>query len=169
MKTIWLTGIPASGKTTLGKLLYSYLSSLNGNRVEWFDGDIVRRTFYPELGFTKEERFENVKRISHLAKILNKHGIFVIVSAIAPYEEMRETAKEIIGNYIEIYLRCPVEICKKRDPKGHYKKAERGEIKNFTGINAPYEEPKRPNLIIETHLVKPEEAVEVIVNALKVF
>ncbi|MDL1969963.1 MAG: adenylyl-sulfate kinase [Candidatus Desulfofervidaceae bacterium] len=164
MKTIWLTGLPASGKTTLGKLLYNYLSSINGNKVEWFDGDIVRRTFYPELGFTKEERFENVKRISHLAKILNKHGIFVIVSAIAPYKEMRKMAKEIIGNYIEIYLKCPIEVCKKRDPKGHYKKAEKGEIKNFTGISDVYEEPKRPDVVVETGFFDPLECINKIVE-----
>jgi len=161
--TLWLTGLPASGKTTLAKALYEIFKT-NGNKVIWLDGDKMRQTISKDLGFSKKDRIENIKRIAHLAQKLNEEGAFVIVSAIAPYKEMRQIIREIVNNYIEVYVKCPLEICKKRDPKGLYKKAEKGEIKNFTGIDDPYEEPKKPDLIIETHLIKPEEAIKIIIN-----
>ena len=166
--TIWFTGLPAAGKTTLAKTLYEMFKT-NGNKVIWLDGDEIRQTISKDLGFTKKDRIENIKRIAYLAQKLNENGAFVIVSAITPCEEMRQIARKIIGNdrYIEIYVKCPLEICKKRDPKGLYKKAEKGEIKNFTGISDAYEEPYKPDIIIETKKLSIEKSINKIIDKLK--
>lgn len=164
--TLWLTGLPASGKTTLAKALYEIFKT-NGNKVIWLDGDKMRQTISKDLGFSKKDRIENIKRIAHLAQKLNEEGAFVIVSAIAPYEEMRQIIREIVNNYVEVYVKCPLEICKKRDPKGLYKKAEKGEIKNFTGVDDIYEEPYRPDIIVETEKLSIEKSVSKIMDKLK--
>ena len=162
--TLWFTGLPASGKTTLAKALYEIFKT-NGNKVIWLDGDKIRRTISKDLGFSKKDRIENIKRIAHLAQCLNEEGAFVIVSAIAPYKEMRQIIREIVNNYVEVYVKCPLEICKKRDPKGLYKKAEKGEIKNFTGISDTYEEPEAPDILVETK-ESVDECIGKILNSL---
>ncbi len=166
--TIWFTGLPAAGKTTLAKTLYKMFKT-NGNKVIWLDGDEIRQTISKDLGFTKKDRIENIKRIAYLAQKLNENGAFVIVSAITPCEEMRQIARKIIGNdrYIEIYVKCPLEICKKRDPKGLYKKAEKGEIKNFTGVGDAYEEPESPNIVVETKQLRCFECINKIITYLE--
>ena len=169
--TIWFTGLPAAGKTTLARALYSSLKA-QSHKVEWLDGDKVRRLFSQDLDFSRKDRIENIRRIAQLAKSLNDKGIAVIVSAITPYEEMRQMARKIIGKdkYIEVYVKCPLEVCKKRDPKGLYKKAEKGEIKNFTGVSDAYEEPKRPDVVLETQKNIIENSLNVILNHIfKVF
>ena len=169
--TIWFTGLPAVGKTTLARALYSSLKA-QSHKVEWLDGDKVRRLFSQDLDFSRKDRIENIRRIAQLAKSLNDKGIAVIVSAITPYEEMRQMARKIIGKdkYIEAYVKCPLEVCKKRDPKGLYKKAEKGEIKNFTGVGDTYEEPKRPDVVLETEKNIIENSLNVILNHIfKVF
>ena len=166
--TIWFTGLPAAGKTTLARALYSSLKA-QSHKVEWLDGDKVRRLFSQDLDFSRKDRIENIRRIAQLAKSLNDKGIAVIVSAITPYEEMRQMARKIIGKdkYIEAYVKCPLEVCKKRDPKGLYKKAEKGEIKNFTGVGDAYEEPYKPDIIIETKKLSIEKSINKIIDKLK--
>ena len=166
--TIWFTGLPAAGKTTLARALYSFLKA-KSHKVEWLDGDKVRRLFSQDLDFSRKDRIENIRRIAQLGKSLNDKGIAVIVSAITPYEEMRQMARKIIGKdkYIEAYVKCPLEVCKKRDPKGLYKKAEKGEIKNFTGVGGAYEEPYKPDIIIETKKLSIEKSVSKIIDKLK--
>jgi len=166
--TIWFTGLPAAGKTTLARALYSSLKA-QSHKVEWLDGDKVRRLFSQDLDFSRKDRIENIRRIAQLAKSLNDKGIAVIVSAITPYEEMRQMARKIIGKdkYIEAYVKCPLEVCKKRDPKGLYKKAEKGEIKNFTGISDVYEEPESPNIVVETKQLHCFECINKIITYLE--
>lgn len=164
--TIWLTGLPGAGKTTLAKLLEEKLKSM-GYRVENLDGDEIRRGISSDLGFSKEDREKHIKRVTYVAKVLTRNGVIVIVSLISPYRKIREYARKEIGNFVEVFVNCPVEICEKRDPKGLYKKARAGEIKDFTGISAPYEEPLNPEVVVNTHLETPEESCEKIIEKIK--
>jgi adenylylsulfate kinase len=145
---IWLTGLPASGKTTIAQGVFKYLSD-NGYRVEHLDGDIVR-TMFPRTGFSKEERDNHIRRVGYLAVLLEKHDVTVVASFISPYRDSRNFVRKLCRQFIEVYVSTPLEICEKRDPKGLYKKARRGEIKEFTGIDDPYEEPLNPELSIDT-------------------
>lgn len=154
---IWLTGLSASGKTTIGKALSENLMTL-GHRVEHLDGDIVRKMF-PGTGFTKEERDRHVKRIGYLCAMLEKHDVFVIASFISPYREARAFVRSQCNNFIEIYVSTPLEECEKRDPKGLYKKARTGEITNFTGIDDPYEAPQNPEIEIDTTNISVDDAI----------
>jgi adenylylsulfate kinase len=122
----------------------------SGRRVELLDGDELRGTICKGLGFTREDRLENVKRIVYVAGLLSKHGVDVLVSAITPYREMREYARRTLPGYVEIYVECPLEECERRDVKGLYAKARRGEVRHFTGISDPYEIPHHPDVTIGT-------------------
>jgi adenylylsulfate kinase len=146
-KVIWLTGLSGSGKTTLGTLLYEKLTKL-GIMSKLLDADIIRKGLNSNLSFTMEDRMENIRRISEVSKLFIEEDILTINCFIAPTEKIRNLAKSIIGkdNFIEIYLKSSIETCKKRDPKGLYKK----QIKNFTGIDSIYEEPINPDLILDT-------------------
>ncbi len=154
---IWLTGLSASGKTTIGGVLSENLKIL-GHRVEHLDGDIVRKMF-PGTGFTREERDRHIKRIGYLSAMLEKHDVFVIASFISPYREARAFVRSLCNNFIEVYISTPLEECEKRDPKGLYKKARTGEITNFTGIDDPYEVPENPEIEIDTTGISVEDAV----------
>lgn len=134
--------------------------------VELLDGDIVRQHLTKGLGFTKEDRDENIRRIGWLCNILNKHGVNTIVAVISPYREVRDEQRRLIGNFFEVYVKCPLEVCEKRDTKGMYKKARAGLMKNFTGIDDPYEEPLSPDLKIETDKLNVEESFDLILKAL---
>ena len=164
---IWMTGLSGSGKTTISKNLNQKLRSMNYD-TERLDGDKLRKTISPQAGFTQEERTRHIKRTAHVAQMLAKHGVIVIVSLISPYEKTRKMAKEIIDNFICIHVHCPLEICKKRDPKGLYEQALKGEIDNFTGIDDPYEEPKNPKIKVRTDKEEIEESVNNILQWLKI-
>lgn len=163
---VWLTGLSGSGKTTIAKSLKFTLEEL-GMRVELLDGDEVRRQLSPDLGFTKNDREMHARRVVYLSKILARNGIIALVSLIAPYRSFREYARKEIGSYVEVYVKTPLETCIKRDPKGLYKKALKGEITDMTGLQDPYEEPLNPELIIETQLLNVDESARRILSKLK--
>jgi adenylylsulfate kinase len=156
--TVWFTGLPSSGKSTIADVLAEKLKE-RGGRVERLDGDVIRANLWKELGFSKEDRDENIKMAAYLAGIFTRHGIITITTFVSPYQELRDHARRTIGNFIEVFVKCPVEECIKRDPKGLYKKALAGEIPNFTGISDPYEEPTSPELLIESHKESVDESV----------
>ena len=163
---LWFTGLSQSGKTTTADRLYDRLKG-EGLRVERLDGDVVRQTLTKDLGFTKDDRDENLKRVGSLARLFVQRGVIVIASFISPYEQVRRELRKRIPNFIEIFVDCPLEICERRDKKGLYQKARRGEIEHFTGISDPYEKPKNPDIIIKTGRISTEEAVEKIYRYLK--
>jgi adenylylsulfate kinase len=145
---VWITGIPLSGKTTIGNALYEKLQK-EGIKVQRLDSKDVRALF-PEVGYTKEERNEHIKRVGYLASILERNGVSSVASFISPYKESRDFVRKNIKNFVEIYTKASAEICMKRDKQGIYEKALKGEIKNFTGISDVYEEPQNPEIIINT-------------------
>jgi len=155
---VWLMGLSASGKTTLARLLAAALAE-RGLKVEVLDGDIVRTTLSKGLGFTPEDRVTNLRRIATLAQSLVGQKVVTIVAAICPYHGIREEVRSIIGNYIEVYLNCPLEICIRRDPKGLYRRALAGEIPHFTGIDDAFEPPVRPDIEVATHTEAPEDSL----------
>jgi adenylylsulfate kinase len=138
-----------------------------GLQVQRLDADIIRKHLWKELGYSKEDRDENIRRVSYLAKLLTESGIVTVTSFISPYEELRKQAREEIGNFMEEYVKCPVEVCMQRDTRGLYKKAIAGEISNFTGISDPYEEPTNPEVLIESDKETLEESVAKVMDKLK--
>ena len=154
----WLTGLPASGKTTIANLAARILKS-RGFRVEVLDGDWVRKTINPDAGFTREERRRHLLRVAWIARLLARNGVIVLCSFVSPYREVRSEIRRIIEEevpFLEVYVKCPLSECIRRDPKGLYRKALRGEIKNFTGISDPYEPPEKPDLELDTLNDSPE-------------
>ncbi len=145
---LWFTGLSGSGKSTLANETYEYLKQ-KGYKVERLDGDNVRSIF-PNTGFSKEERDRHVKRVGYLASMLEKNGIIVISSFISPYKESRDAVRAMCNNFIEVHVATSLEECEKRDPKGLYKKVRNGEIKNFTGVDDPYEDPENPEIVVTT-------------------
>jgi adenylylsulfate kinase len=163
---IWLTGLPGSGKTTIAKALYPKLKE-SGFKVELLDGDVVRKELSPELGFTKQDREIHARRVVYLSKLLSRNGIISIVCLISPYREFRRYARSETNtnnNFYEVYVKCSLETCVRRDPKGLYKKALSGEIKDLTGLQDPYEEPKNPEIIVDTERQTVEEDVNMILD-----
>ncbi len=156
---VWLTGLPGSGKTTIARILEKKLVE-RGKRVEVLDGDEVRENLSPKLGFSKEDREEHANRVAYVSKLLARNGVIAIVGLISPYREFRGRAREMIGDFVEVYVKCSVDECMKRDVKGHYKKAMAGEIQNFTGVSDPYEEPENPEVAVDTENDTPEESAE---------
>jgi adenylylsulfate kinase len=156
--TIWLTGLSGAGKSTLAQAMEQYLKR-RGRRVEVLDGDVVRTHLSKGLGFSREDRDTNIKRIAFVCKLLSRNGVVSIAAAISPYREAREWARAEIENFAEVYVKCPIDICRQRDIKGLYKLADEGKIKNFPGVDDPYEEPKQPELVVETHKQTIEESV----------
>lgn len=157
-KTIWILGLSSAGKTTLAKSLYN--KTFN-SKLELLDGDEIRNNL-ATVGFSKEDRFENIRRIRWLCNLLNRNCIDVIVSAITPYEEMRKINRKEINNYIEIWAQAPLNTCIKRDVKGLYRKALDGKIKNMTGLHDPFEKPENPDLVVPTYSLTIEESVDLI-------
>jgi adenylylsulfate kinase len=137
-----------------------------GYRVERLDGDIVRKGLTSDLGFSKEDRDENIKRVTFVAKLLTRNGVAVLATFVSPYRERRKKTREEIGGFVEIYTRCPVEVCMERDIKDMYRKALAGEITNFTGVNDPYEEPEDAELILDTDKETVEESVRRVLDKL---
>ena len=165
--TLWFTGLPCSGKTTLAKEVEGVLLE-RGINVEVLDGDEVRQNLTKGLGFSKEDRDTNIRRIGFVCDLLSRNGVIVIAAAIAPYAAVRNELRELMGRrYVEVYLKAPIEVLIERDVKGMYKKALAGEIKNFTGISDPYEEPDKPEVLVETATETPEESTKKLVKTLE--
>ena len=163
--TAWFTGIPCSGKTTIADRVAKILRE-KGYKVERLDGDIVRKGLTSDLGFSKEDRDENIKRVTFVAKLLTRNGVAVLATFVSPYRERRARTRQEIGRFVEIYTRCPVEVCMERDVKGMYEKALAGKIKNFTGVNDPYEEPENPELILDTDKESIDECAQRVLGKL---
>lgn len=164
-KVIWFTGLSGAGKTTLAKELEKRLHQ-NGYLTQVLDGDNIRTGINNNLGFSEVDRHENIRRIAEVSKLLIYSGVITINSFISPTSDIRHMAMGIIGkeNFIEIHVHAPLEVCEKRDVKGLYKKARAGEIKNFTGIDAPFEEPKNADLKLDTSKLSVEDSIEKIVH-----
>lgn len=162
---LWFTGLPVSGKSMLADTVYEELRK-NGRKMERLDGERVRQLF-PKTGFSKQERIQHVERIGHLSSILVKNNITVVASFISPYKESRQFVRKISTNFIEIYINTPLEVCEQRDTKGLYLRARKGEIQQFTGIDAPYEEPENPDLVVDTINTTTKENVKRIMKFLK--
>jgi adenylyl-sulfate kinase len=156
--TIWFTGLSGSGKSTLSEIIEQRLQA-RGRNVEILDGDIVRTHLSKGLGFSKEDRDTNIKRIAFVCSLLTRNGVVCISAAIAPYREAREWARQEIGNFVEIYVNCPLDVCRQRDVKGLYKLVDEGKMKNFTGVDDPYEAPEHPDLVVETDKETIDESV----------
>ena len=163
---IWLTGLSGSGKTTISIPLVEKLINM-GYRVQILDGDVVRQKLTKDLGFSKEDRDKNIERVTFVAQQLVKHGVIVVCAFISPYISERLYARNEIGNFIEVFVKCPLEVCEKRDVKGLYAKARAGEIKNFTGIDDPYEEPENPEIVINTSTSTLDDEVNYIIEHMK--
>lgn len=166
---IWLTGLPSSGKSTIANELEYVLNRKYRAHTYLLDGDNIRHGLNKDLGFSKEDREENIRRISEVAKLFVDAGLIVITAFISPYRKDRAFAKRLVAEdeFVEVYVKCPVEVCERRDPKGLYKKARAGEIKGFTGVDDPYEEPEDPEIVLETDKMEVNRCVEVIINYLK--
>ena len=164
--TIWLTGLPGSGKTTISGFVEEEIRR-RGRHVEVLDGDVVRTNLSKGLGFSKEDRDTNIKRIAFVCKLLTRNSVATIAAAVSPYREVRAYAREEIGDFVEVYVKCPVEVCIERDPKGMYRKALAGEIPHFTGVSDPYEEPLTPEVICETDRETPEESARKVMRKLE--
>jgi len=164
--TIWLTGLSGAGKTTLAKSIQCHLEEY-GYAVEIFDGDIIRTNLSKGLGFSREDRDINGKRIAHVCNLLTRNGVICIAAAISPYRETRAWARQQIGRFAEIYVKCPLEICRQRDAKGLYKLADSGQKKALTGVDDPYEEPEHPELIVETDKETPGACIKRIFKMLE--
>ena len=164
--TIWFTGLSGAGKSTLAEALAPEIKA-RGHNVEILDGDVVRTNLSKGLGFSKEDRDTNILRIGFVAHLLSRNGVAVITAAISPYRDIRDQNRELIGDFVEVYARCTVEELTRRDVKGLYEKALRGEIQNFTGISDPYEEPLSPEVIVDTEKEPVEESLAKILRYLE--
>jgi len=165
---VWFTGLPSSGKSTIASEVEHQLYT-RGIRTYLLDGDNVRHGLNSNLGFSPEDREENIRRIGEAAKLFVDAGMITFVAFISPYRKDREKARKLLeeGEFIEVYVKCPVDICEQRDPKGLYQKARKGEIKEFTGISAPYEEPLAPEIILETDKLIVDESAQKIMDYLE--
>ncbi|MCK5706712.1 MAG: adenylyl-sulfate kinase [Candidatus Aureabacteria bacterium] len=163
---LWFTGYPCSGKTTIADSLAVMLRN-RGKSIERLDGDIVRKSLSKDLGFSREDRVENIRRIAFISKLLSRNGIGVITTFVSPYRFIRDMVRKDTTNFIEVFVDCPLEECRKRDVKGMYLLAEKGEIKNFTGISDPYEKPERPEVILHTDKETLQESCEKTIAYLK--
>jgi adenylylsulfate kinase len=165
--TLWFTGLSGSGKTTIAELVGPELER-RGALVEYLDGDVVRTHLSKGLGFSKEDRDTNIRRIAFVADLLSRNGVPVITAAISPYREIRDEARELMGDrFIEVFVKASVEVCAERDVKGLYEKAFKGEIKEFTGVSDPYEPPLNPELTLDTEHDSAEEDAAKILSLLE--
>ncbi|MFO7990710.1 MAG: adenylyl-sulfate kinase [Thermoplasmata archaeon] len=164
---LWFTGLSGSGKSAVAERVAIALEREFGELVERLDGDIVRQHLTYDLGFTKDDRDMNIERVSFVAELLSRNGICVLASFISPYIERRDKTREMVTNFIEVFVKCPVEVCADRDVKGLYEKAMNGEIENFTGVSDPYEEPPNPEIVLETDKETIEESVEKVLDYLE--
>ncbi len=164
--TVWMTGLPGSGKTTIADEVERRLKEM-GRNVEILDGDEVRKGLSSDLGFSKEDRQQHAKRVTYVAKVLSRNGVIVLVGLISPFRAFRQYAREEIGDFIEVFVDTSLDECIKRDPKGLYKKALAGEIKDLTGLQDPYEAPENPELVIPTEDVTVDQAADMVMETLR--
>ena len=164
--TIWLTGLSGAGKSTLGVELERVLVE-RGLDVELLDGDEVRTNLSKGLGFSKEDRDINIRRIGYVCKLLSRNGVVAIAAAISPYQEVRREVRQMIDSFVEVYMECPIDVLTERDPKGLYKKALSGEIANFTGISDPYEPPEAAEIVCDTDGESVQESVTKVIRSLE--
>ena len=168
--TVWLTGLSGAGKTTLAQRIVNELKA-SDMKVELLDGDEVRTNLSQGLGFSKEDRDTNIRRIGYVSRLLSRNGVGVIVAAISPYRQIRDEVRQAItrdgADFIEVYVQCPIEVLTERDVKGLYRRALAGEIKEFTGVSDPYEEPLKPEVTVTTDCESIEESASKIIAALE--
>jgi len=164
--TLWFTGLPSSGKSTLANAVADELKK-QGLLVESLDGDLFRQTISKDLGFSREDIQKNDERVAFISHLLTKNGVVVVASFASPYRQDREKARKQIGNFVEVYVKCPLEECIKRDPRGNYKKALTGEIPNFIGVSQPYEEPENSEIVVETNKENLTQCLNKIIDTLK--
>ncbi len=165
--TIWFTGLSGSGKTTLAHKVHELLAKRGIMNIEILDGDVVKTHLSKGLGFSKEDRDTNIRRIGWVCQLLTKHGIPNIGAAISPYRAIRDEVRQMVGNFVEVYVECSLDALIKRDVKGLYKKALAGEIKNFTGVSDPYEEPLTPEVVVKTDKETVEESAQRVIAKLE--
>ena len=163
---LWFTGLSGAGKTTISKVVAEKLKQ-RGQKVEIVDGDIVRENLSKGLTFSKEDRDINIRRIGFVAHLLSRNGVVAITAAISPYKAIRNEIREMYDNFIEVYINAPLEVCEQRDVKGLYAKARSGEIKNFTGIDDPYEPPDNPEITCCTDQESLDESVAHVISSLE--
>ncbi|MFL6213492.1 MAG: adenylyl-sulfate kinase [Blastocatellia bacterium] len=164
--TLWFTGLSGAGKTTLARIVENELRN-RGHKVEVLDGDVVRTNLSKGLGFSKEDRDTNIRRIGFVCNLLTRNEVIAIAAAISPYRDIRDEVRRDIGAFVEVFVKCPIDVLAERDVKGLYKKALAGEIKNFTGIDDPYEEPLAPEVVVETDRETPEQSAARIIAKLE--
>ena len=157
--TVWFTGLSGAGKTTIADAIEPILRERGISKLKKLDGDVVRTHLSKGLGFSKEDRDTNIRRIGWVAEVLTRNGVCVLTSAISPYAEIRDQNRADIGNYVEVYVKCSIEELTRRDVKGLYEKALKGEIKNFTGVSDPYEAPANPEVTVDTEAESLDESV----------
>ena len=164
--TLWFTGLSGAGKSTISERVFERMRTA-GAKVELLDGDVVRTHLSKGLGFSKEDRDINIRRIGFVCELLSRNGVVAIVAAISPYREVREEVRARIGNFVEVYVDCPVEVLADRDVKGLYKRALAGEIGSFTGVSDPYEPPLHPEIVVDSSRETVEESVEKVWSKLR--
>jgi bifunctional enzyme CysN/CysC len=164
--TVWFTGLSGAGKTTITQAVYEKLWA-KGLKVEVLDGDVVRHQLSKDLGFSKEDRDENIRRIGFIARLLNRNGVIVLVSAISPYRAIRDEVRRTVGNFMEVYVNAPLQVCEERDPKGHYRRARTGQLAHFTGVTDPYEPPLKPEVECRTDLENLSESAAMVMAAIE--
>lgn len=164
--TIWFTGLPSSGKSTIARVLEKRFRQ-QGLKCELLDGDVVRTNLSKGLGFSKEDRDANIKRIGFVCHLLTRNDVIAIAAAISPYRSVRDYNRRMIGNFVEVYVKCGLDECEKRDVKGLFKKARAGELKGFTGVDDPYEEPLEPEVVCDTEKETPEQSADRVIQTLE--
>ena len=157
--TLWFTGMSGAGKSTISEVVYARLKE-RGAKVELLDGDVVRTHLSKGLGFNKEDRDTNIRRIGWVCQVLSRNGVIAIAAAISPYRQVREEVRGWIDNFVEVHVHCPLEVLAERDVKGLYRKALAGEIPNFTGVSDPYEPPANPEITVDSSRETVDESVE---------
>jgi len=164
--TVWLTGLSAAGKTTVANGLRARLLE-RGRKAEVLDGDVIRTNLSKGLGYSREDRETNIRRIGFVCELLARNGVGVVASAISPYRAIRREVRQKVRHFVEVFVDCPLELCIQRDPKGLYKRALAGEIRRFTGIDDPYEPPEHPEVHLHTEQEEPDQSVQRVIEKLE--